>query len=124
MSERGQNGWQRRLVISCMCATAAVALSTVVVIFLSSLEGRAGAQEQGTSGIDIAEYVVGSPLATGWLIVVAIFGGWQAVHQGQIAFVPVFSVVVDAAMIFLVWEFWRRKALKELNSNGTLGLNG
>jgi hypothetical protein len=62
--------------------------------------------------------------ATGWLIVVAIFGGWQAVHQGQIAFVPVFSVVVDAAMIFLFWEFWRRKALKELNSNGTLGLNG
>jgi hypothetical protein len=124
MSERGKNGWLRRLVISCMCATGAVVLSTVVAIFLSSLEGRAGAQGQGTSGIEIAGYVFCFPLATGWFIVTTVFGEWRAVHGGQIALVPVFSVVVDAVIIFLVWEFWHRKSSKELDATDSLGLNG
>jgi hypothetical protein len=124
MSVKGQNGWQRRLVLSCTYATVAVVVSTVVVIFLSSLEGGAGTQRQGASGVDIAEYVFGFPLATGWFIVAAVFGEWRSVHGGQIALVPVFSVLIDAAIIFLVWEFWHRKTSKELNSTGTLGLNG
>jgi len=124
MSERGKSGWQRRLVISCMCSAAAVVLSTVVAIFLSSLEGRAVAQGQGTSGIDIAEYVFCFPLATGWLIVTTLFGEWRSVHGGQIALVPVFSVVVDAVIIFLVWEFWHRKSSKELDATHSLHLNG
>jgi ABC-type dipeptide/oligopeptide/nickel transport system permease subunit len=107
-----------------MCATAAVVVSTVIGVLLSSLAGQAGAPRQGTSGVDIAEYAFVFPSATGWLIVATVFGGWRAVHQGQIALVPVFRVVVDAVIIFPVWEFWHRKNSKELNSNGTLGLNG
>src|ERR1700732_3899467 len=106
MSVKGRNGWQRRLVLSCMYATATVVVSTIAVIFLSSLEGPAGAQSQGTSGVQIAEYVFGFPLATGWLIVTTVFGEWRSVHGGQIALVPVFSGVLDAVIIFLVWEFW------------------
>lgn len=123
MSESGKNGWRRRLVISCISATAAVVLSTVVVVFLSSLKGPSGTQGQGTSSIDIAEYVFGFPLATGWFIVASVFGEWRSVHGGQIALVPVFSVVVDAAIIFFVWEFWHRKSSKELNATDSLGLN-
>src|ERR1700684_1813262 len=108
MSKPGQNGWLRRLVISCMCATGAVVLSTVVAIFLSSLEGRGVAQGQGTSAIVIAEYVFCFPLATGWFVVISLFGAWRSVYGGQIALVPVFSVLVDAVIIFLVWEFWHR----------------
>jgi len=107
-----------------MCATAAVVLSTVVVIFLSSLQGPSETQGQGTSSIDIAEYVFGFPLVTGWLIVTTLFGEWRSVHGGQIALVPVFSVVIDAVMIFLVWEFWHRKTSKELNATSSLGLDG
>ncbi len=124
MSKPRQNGWPRRLVISCMCATGAVVLSTVVAIFLSSLEGRAVAQGQGTSGIDIAGYVFCFPLATGWFIVVNVFGEWRSVHGGQIALVPVFSAVVDSVIVFFVWEFWHRKRSKELNATDSLGLNG
>jgi hypothetical protein len=120
MSEHGESGWQRRLVISCLCATVAVAVSTVIVIVLASLDG---ALEQRSSRIDVAGYIFGFPLATGWLIVSTVFGGWSAVHQGRIALVPVFSIAVDAVLIFLVWEFWHRKTSKELNSDGTLGLN-
>ncbi len=72
MSKREQNGWQRRLVISCMYAAAAVVLSTIIVIILASVESAA---EQRSSGIDIAEYVFGFPLATGWLTVTTVFGG-------------------------------------------------
>jgi hypothetical protein len=104
-----------------MYAAAAVVLSTIIVIILASVEG---AMEQRSSGIDIAEYMFGFPLASGWFIVTTVFGEWRSVHGGQIALVPVFSVVVDAAIIFLVWEFWHRKTSKELKSTGTLGLNG
>jgi len=61
----------------------------------------AGAQVQGKSGIAIAEYVFGFPWATGWCMVATVFGEWRSVPGGQIAPVPVFSVVVDAPMIFL-----------------------
>ena len=124
MSERENRVWLRRLVISCMCATGAVVLSTVVAIFLSSLEGRAIAEGQGTSGIGIAGYVFCFPLATGWFIVVNVFGEWRSVHGGQIALVPVFSAVVDSVIVFLVWEFWHRKSSKELDATDSLGLNG
>jgi hypothetical protein len=121
VSESERNGWQRRLVISCMCATAAVVLSTIIVIILASIEG---ALEQRSTGVDIAADVFGFPLATGWFIVAAVFGEWRSVHGGQIALVPVFSVVVDAAIIFFVWEFWHRKSSKELDATDSLRLNG
>jgi len=121
VGEREQNGWRRRLVISCMFATAAVVLSTIVVIVLASLEG---AMEQRSSGIDIATDVLGFPLATGWFIVATVFGEWRSIHGGQIALVPVFSIVADAVIIFLAWEFRHRKTSKELKSTGTLRLNG
>ncbi|SRR5712691_2169344 len=124
MDAKEKSGWRGRLWRSCVYSAVAVVVSTIIVIVLASLEGPAGAQQRGSSGIDIATYVFGSPLATGWFIVVMVFGDWRAVHQGQIALVPFFSVVVDTIMIFLVWEFWHRKTSKELNSTGTLGLNG
>lgn len=84
-SEVEQNGWQRRRVIPCMYLTVAVGVSTVVVIFLASLEGHAGAQPQGSSGLDIAEYVFGFPWATVWFMVATVFGEWRSVPGGQIA---------------------------------------
>lgn len=121
MDVKGQYGWKGRLWRSCVYSALAIVVSTVIVVILASLEG---ATEQRSARIEIALYIFGSPLATGWFIVTKVFGGWRSVHQGQIALVPVFSVVVDAVMIFLAWEFWHRKTSKELDSTGTLGLNG
>ncbi len=124
MDAKEKSGWRGRLWRSCLYSAVTVVVSTIIVIAIASLEGPAGSQQSGISGIDIATYVFGSPLATGWFIVVTVFGCWRAVHQGQIALVPLFSVAVDAIIIFLLWEFWHRKTSKELNSTGTLGLNG
>jgi hypothetical protein len=112
------------LSVFCLYATLAVALSTSIVIFLASRPDPVDARGQGWSGTDIVTWVFGFPLVTGWFVVVTVFGEWRSVHQGQIALVPLLSIVIDTILVFLVWEFWHRKTSKELKSSGTLGLNG
>jgi hypothetical protein len=116
------NDWKRRLLLSAVYAVITVFVSTIIVVVLSSLESPASAR-QGTGGIEIAGYVFGFPLATGWLFVSLVFGEWRAVHQGQIALIPFVSVVFDALLIFLVWEFFHRKMSQELASDGVLHID-
>jgi uncharacterized SAM-binding protein YcdF (DUF218 family) len=116
-------GWQKRLWWSFICAIIAVIASTIIVGTLSSMV-KPGAERNGLSGADIAAYILGFPLAPGWLIVKGIFGEWGMVHGGQIVLIWPLSLAIDSILIFLVWEFLHRKASSELTSKGTLGLGG
>jgi hypothetical protein len=115
--------WERRLLLSAVYAVVAVFISTVIVVVLASLEGPVSAQRRAVSGIEIAQYVLGFPLATGWGFAVLAFGGWRAVHGGEIALVPLFSIFIDSVLIFLVWEFIHRKLAQELTSDGLLHID-
>jgi hypothetical protein len=115
------NGWKTRLFSSFIYATIALAASTVIVWILSSL-AKPGVEKHGLSSADIAAYAFGFPLATGWLIVKGIFGEWGMVHGGQIILIWPLSLAIDSILIFLVWEFLRRKASSELTSKSTLGI--
>ena len=65
--------WERRLLLSAVYAVVAVFISTVIVVVLASLEGPVSAQRRAVSGIEIAQYVLGFPLATGWGFAVLAF---------------------------------------------------
>jgi hypothetical protein len=115
-------GWQKRLGWSFVYATIGVVTSTIIVGILSSMENP-GAGRIGMSGAAVATYILGLPLAPGWLIVKEIFGEWRAVHGGQIVLVWPLSLAIDSILIFLVWEFLHRKASRELVSKDTLGID-
>jgi len=114
-------GWQKRLWWSFIYAILAVVASTIIVGILSSMV-RPGAERPGLGGADIATYMLGFPLAPGWLIVKGIFGEWGMVHGGQIFLTWPLSLVIDSILIFLVWEFLHRKVSSELASKDTLAL--
>jgi hypothetical protein len=115
--------WQKRLWRSFIYAIIAVVASTIIVGILSSIV-RPGAERQGLSGADIAVYILGFPLAPGWLIVKEIFGEWGMVHGGQIFLIWPLSLAIDSILIFLIGEFLNRKSSSELTSKDTLGLGG
>ena len=93
--------WQRRLLLSLLLSVVVVLVSCVIVLSLDAQQPRSG-------HVPLFEYILGLPLAPGWLVVSLFFGDWRAVHQGQIALVPFISVAVDAFVIFLVWELIRK----------------
>src|SRR5882672_6585958 len=115
------NDWKRRVGLSLVYATIAVVVSTIIVSILSS-SANPGTQGAGLNGADVASYLLGLPLAPGWLIIGGIFGDWRAVHGGQIVLVWPISLAIDSILIFLIWEFLYRKASHELTSKGTLVL--
>ena len=106
---------RRRLFLSVMYAITIVSASTVFVFMLSGLHSP-GARGQGSEVSEIVADVVALPLATGGLVVTLVFGEWRSVHGGQIALVPFFSVVIDALLIFVIWDFLHRKKARELVS--------
>lgn len=65
-------GWKGRLLRSSIYAIIGVVASTILMIALAALEGRPGAQRQDWSGIDVAAYALGFPLAPGWFLVTVI----------------------------------------------------
>jgi hypothetical protein len=123
MIEDTQMTWKGRLKRSCAYAIAVVSASTVVVLALSSLEHSGTSRE-----IDIASFVLGLPLGPGALVSFGIFGTpGPCASNGQIVgffLIPFVSVVVDAGLIFAVWEFFHRKRSRGLDSDGILHING
>lgn len=114
------NSRWKRLGKSFAASTLLVVVSTIAVLVLAGFDK----QPSGNRLLETASDVLGFPLATGWLFVETVFGEWRAVHQGQIALVPFLSIVIDALMIFLVWEFIHRKRSGDLASTDVLHISG
>jgi hypothetical protein len=119
MAEANQKTSTQRFKRSCVYATVAVIASTVAVLVLVSLENPG----RSSSRIDFAADILGFPLLPGWLVITGIFGNWGAVHGGQILLVPFVSLGIDTGLIFVVWEFFHRKASRGLDSDNTLHIN-
>jgi hypothetical protein len=70
---------------------------------------------------DVATYALGIPLLPGLGFVSIFWGSWQAFHQGRIlALIPMSSFVIDATLLFLIWEFVHGARLRELAPENTL----
>jgi uncharacterized membrane protein YeaQ/YmgE (transglycosylase-associated protein family) len=106
---------RRRLFLSVVYAIAMVFASTVIVVMLSG--SHSPDRGLGLQASEIVTDVLAVPLATGALVVKLVFGEWRSVHGGQIALVPFISVVIDAFLIFVIWEFLHRKKARELVSD-------
>jgi hypothetical protein len=112
---------------SCMYAAIAVIASAVTVFALSSLENPAKPSTSGTRAIDLATYVLGLPLGPGALLSFGIFGALRSCAKSTqilaIFLIPFISFPVDAGLIFVVWDFFHRKASRRLDSDGILHVN-
>ena len=71
--------------------------------------------------------MVGIPLGAGALISFGIFGAPGSCASSTqilaIFLIPFISLPVDAGLIFAVWEFFHRKALRGLDSDRILHIN-
>lgn len=114
MSTSSHGGWPVRLIWSSVLATAVVVLSAL--FFLLFVSGRP------SSAMNAASYVIGAPLLPGLGFVSLFWGSWQAFHQGQIAFVPLFSIIVDSAITFAIREFVHPARSEKPDSHITLNL--
>jgi len=94
-----------RLKRSCFCAVVAVIASTVAVLLRGFLANHANSGDTG----DLQFYLLGIFLAPGWFLTKGLFErtsmnqmlGWALV-------VPPISVVIDACLIFGIWQFYCR----------------
>jgi len=115
---------KQRLARSFIYATIAVAASTVIVLILSS------SNQPGVLSIGLvrAYYVAASPLAPGAVISFGIFGTMgPCASVGQVIglfLIPIFSIAIDAGLIFAIWECLHRKRSRELASDHILHING
>jgi hypothetical protein len=116
---------KQRFIRSCLYAIAVVVASILAVLALLFLQ-HPGHLSEGF--LDRATYVIGAPLGPGALVSFGIFGSMgSCATNGQIAglfLIPVFSIVIDAGLIFAVWEFLHRKKSRGLNSESFLHING
>jgi hypothetical protein len=109
------SGWGWRLVWACTVAAAAVTISTLLVLLFSTEASR---------GADVAAYVLGIPLLPGLGFVSVFWGSWQAFHQGPIlALIPLSSFIINALLLFAIWEFVHRVRLRELAPDSTLHIS-
>ena len=116
MSRGSHEGWSQRLLWSAVLGTSAVILSGLFCLLLSS--------GHPSKAANAAFYVVGMPLLPGVGFVSVFWGSWQAFHEGQIAFVPPISIIVDSAIIFAIWEFiHQRKVSQESLGEDILHIN-
>jgi len=115
-----------RLRRSFIWAILAIATSTGLVLLVAFL-GNAVLGNAGTSTIDIVSYVLGFPLVPGWLVSMSIFGmPGSCAMPSQILgvfLIPVFSVPLDAGIVFAFWQFLHGEAARELNGDGILHIN-
>jgi hypothetical protein len=110
------NGRLSRLVWSCVFGTTAVVLSTLSFLIIASASP--------SKMQELVSDVVGVPLLPGVGFVSMFWGSWQAFHQGQIALVPPVSIIVDALIIFMIWELVHRRRSPKADVHTTLNLNG
>ncbi len=113
LNNQDQNDWIQRLGLSVLFGFIIVIASTISVLVMGS--------DKPSTWQAIASDVAGIPLLPGVGFVAMFFGAWQAVHQGQIALIPIVSLIVDSAIIFFGWQLLSRKHLKS-KGTATLGL--
>ena len=116
MISDSHNGWQLRVVWSCVLGTAVVMLSTLLFFFLAS--------GHPSKAMNAASYVIGIPLLPGVGFVSVFWGSWQAFHQGQIALIPPVSIILDSLIIFGIWEFVHSRRSPKADVHTMLNLNG
>jgi hypothetical protein len=108
---------------SCIYAAVAVAASAAVSVAMMFL----GDPTKSSNFIEAASYVLGIPLGAGALISFGIFGAPGSCASSTqilaIFLIPFISLPVDAGLIFAVWEFFHRKALRGLDSDRILHIN-
>ena len=118
---------RERLRRSCIYAIAAVVGSSVCVFVIVLLGSKPATQNAETGFLDIAAYILGFPLLLGWVVSTGIFGSLgSCATPGQILGVfltPVISFPIDAGLIFATWEFFHRKASRDLESDDVLHIN-
>jgi hypothetical protein len=112
-----------RLKRSFIYATVAVFASTVSVLVLLLFARKANGQDPGIA-LDVAGYVLGFPLLLGWAVSTGVFGSLgSCATPSQILGVfltPVISILIDAGIIFAVWEFFHWKCSRGLESDSVL----
>jgi hypothetical protein len=114
-----------RLKRSCFCAVVAVIASITAVLIVGGLENRANGLTSGTTGLLLD--LLGIPLAPGWFLTRGMFekaGNLSSLSQivGPAILAALISVVIDALVIFVVWEFIYRK-MARMPSSDTLHPN-
>jgi hypothetical protein len=105
----------------CFYAAIAVIASVAMVFTLSTLENPT---KPPSRVIGTASYVLGVPLGLGALISFGIFGApGSCANSTQILaifLIPFMSFPIDAGLIFVVREYFHRKASRGLDANGIL----
>jgi hypothetical protein len=108
-----------RLKRSCVCAVVAVFVSTGAVLALGFLTNQANAPSSGVADFQI--YLLGIPLAPGWLLMRGTFEKTSLSSLNQIlgpALLVLFiSVVIDTGLIFVVWELLHRQMSQRWDSD-------
>jgi hypothetical protein len=115
MGTRQKDDWIRRFAFSLFFGGTSVIISTGFFI--------ASASKTNSKAIELLSYVFAVPLLPGVGFVAMFFNAWQAVHQGQIALVPVVSVPVDSAIVFLVWHYFSQRKATPPEKHVTLHLS-
>jgi hypothetical protein len=122
-----QTTWSARLRRSCVYALIAVVASSALILVLLLFSSKAAAQNPGVGVADVAAYILGFPLLLGWIVSTSIFGSLgSCATPAQFAGVlltPVISFPTDAALVFVVWEFFYRKMSRGLESGDVLHIN-
>jgi disulfide bond formation protein DsbB len=108
-------------------AIVAVIISAAAVFALSLGGSKAATEYSHTTVLDLISYALGLPLILGGLVSFGIFGApGSCATDGQIlgvALIPVFSIFIDAVLVFAAWEFFHRKRSQELISDDVLHIN-
>jgi hypothetical protein len=115
MNDREPDGWIRRLAFSLLFGGSSVIASTVFFVVSAS--------KTNSKAIELLSYVFAVPLLPGIGFVAMFFNPWQAVHQGQIALVPIVSVPVDSAIIFFVRHYVSQRKATPPEKHVTLHLS-
>jgi hypothetical protein len=114
-TNRDQENRIRRIAFSLLFSIALV--GTATIFFIVVPYPPSGAQK-------VASYFFGIPLIPGWLFVMRSFGGWRAIHEGQIALVPLISLFVNWGVIFAAWQLIRRANSRDIVRTSGLGIRG
>ena len=110
---------------SCLCSVVAVITSAFGVLVIGLLENQPTPLSFGVSGLLLG--LLGLPLAPGWFLGRGIFERVNLFSLSQIAgpafLILLLSVVIDASLIFGVWELIHRKKARVSDSDNGLHTN-
>jgi len=111
-----------RLKRSCLCAIVAVIASSVGVLTLGFAANQQNNANLGAGGL-LVDFV-GISLAPGWLLMKGMLERISLSSPGQILvatlLVLLISLVVDAVMIFVLWEAASRIATRSAGSRDVI----